>query len=84
MPLLKLFKNHPESIGETYVQHMRAALGFSFTMCRAAACCAVHAFLPFLFEKTGSSTVEQLSRTMKRGRRPQKHETITIESDLCI
>ena len=84
MPLLKLFKDHPESIGETYVQHMRAALGFSFTMCRAAACCAVHAFLPFLFEKTGSSTVEQLSRSMMRGHRVRKREATRIESDLCI
>ncbi len=68
MPLSRLFRDHPESVGETYVEHMRAALGFSLTMTRAAACCVVHAFLPFLFTKTGSSAVEHLSRAMIRAR----------------
>ncbi len=70
MPLARLFRDHPESVGETYVEHMRAALGFSLTMTRAAACCVVHAFLPFMFMKTGSSAVERLSRAMTRARQP--------------
>ncbi len=87
MPLWRLFKNHPESVGETYLIHMRAALTFSFVMVRAAAACFVHAFLPFLFVRTGSSTVDRLSRKMIRRRRPRplhKRRTATIESDLCI
>ncbi len=86
MPLLELFKNHPESVGESYLEHMRAALAFSFTMVRAAVACFVHAFLPFLFVRTGSSTVDRLSKEMVRGRRPrplQKRRAASIESDLC-
>ena len=86
MPLSELFKNHPESVGETYLEHMRAALTFSFMMVRAAVACFVHAFLPFLFVRTASSTVDRLSRELVRGRRSrplQKRRAASIESDLC-
>ena len=64
MPLKRLFKDHPESVGETYLEHMRAALWFSTTMARAALCCFVHAFLPFLFTRTGSGAIERLYEAM--------------------
>ena len=67
MNLARAFKDHPESVGETYTQHLLAALGFSLTMARAAVCCGVHAFLPFLFTKTGSRAIEELSHRMNRG-----------------
>ena len=69
MSLTRLFKEHPASVDETYFEHMGAALSFSFTMIRAAICCAVHAFLPFLFTKTGSRAIEDLSHRMSRGGR---------------
>ncbi|NNC64280.1 MAG: hypothetical protein HKN84_05815 [Gammaproteobacteria bacterium] len=47
---------------------MRTALGFSFTMLVSAVCCAVHAFLPFLFTKTGSAAIEDLHQRMVRQR----------------
>ena len=68
MPFKALFSDHPESVGETYLEHMRAALWFSTTMTRAALCCFVHAFLPFLFTKTGSSTIECLFESMVQAR----------------
>ena len=50
-------------------------------MARAAVCCAVHAFLPFLFTATGSRIVEELANGMNRHqRRPVLHakqETIS-------
>ena len=85
MPLSSLFREHPESVGETYLEHMRVALGFSFVMTRAAACCLVHAFLPFLFQRTGSSAVEQLYRTMLQKRRLhpiQKRQVASRERNL--
>ena len=59
--LIRVFTEHPESVGETYTQHMFSALSFSLMMARAAVCCAVHAFLPFLFTATGSRIVEELA-----------------------
>ncbi len=64
MSLTRLFKEHPASVGETYLEHMRAALWFSTTMARAAACCFVHAFLPFLFSRSGSGAIERLHEAM--------------------
>ena len=68
MPFSRLFNDRPESVGETYLEHMRAALWFSSTMARAAVCCFVHAFLPFLFTKTGSSAIERLFEAMVQAR----------------
>ena len=64
----RAFTDHPASVGETYGEHLRSALGFSASMCRAALCCSVHAFLPFLFQRTGSATIEDLHRRMVRQR----------------
>ena len=60
----KAFTEHPASVGETYAGHLRSALGFSASMCRAALCCSIHAFLPFLFQRTGSRAIEDLHRRM--------------------
>ena len=60
MKLTKLFTEHPRSVGESYFEHLRAAGSFSVTLFGAALCCAVHALLPFLFEKTGSTMIERL------------------------
>jgi len=62
------FRDHPASVGETYLEHLRSALGFSFAMSRAAVCCAIHAFVPILFQRTGSSAIEELHRRMLRQR----------------
>ncbi|MEM7501661.1 MAG: DUF6356 family protein [Pseudomonadota bacterium] len=64
MKLSKLFTEHPRSVGESYFEHLRAAGSFSVALLGAALCCAVHALLPFLFEKTGSSMIERLHDRM--------------------
>jgi hypothetical protein len=77
----RAFRDHPASVGETYGEHLRAALGFSLTLLRAAAACAIHAFLPFLFVRTGSTAIESLHARMVVNRRrsairPPQHETL--------
>lgn len=58
------FTDHPETVGETYLEHMGTALSFARTMFGAALACAVHAFLPFLFVKTGSVAITRLHERM--------------------
>jgi hypothetical protein len=67
------FTRHPASVGESYWQHMGVALSFSARMAFAAFAALVHAFLPFLFEKTGSRLINQLHQRMvtHRQRQPQ-------------
>ncbi len=62
--MYRLFKEHPETVGETYLQHMHSASYFGIKMLGGAFCCFVHAFLPFLFEKTGSRIIVGLHDRM--------------------
>lgn len=66
MAFTRLFSEHPASVGETYLQHMRVALGFAGPLARAAGAASVHAFLPFLFKTTASRTIRTLNDTITR------------------
>ena len=59
-----LFTEHPQSVGETYPQHMGVAFGFGMRMVLAGLACLVHGVLPFLFVKTGSRTITVLHDRM--------------------
>lgn len=60
----KLFTEHPHSVNETYGEHFGVALSFAAHMAVGSLVCLVHAFLPFLFEKTGSRIVTGLNDRM--------------------
>ncbi len=60
------FTQHPEEVGETYPEHMGSALSFGATMVVGGLCVLVHAFLPFLFDRTGSRTMAKLHRKMTK------------------
>jgi len=68
MSLKAKFTEHPETVGETYGQHFGTAMGFSLSLLKAAFCCAVHAILPFAFEKTGSKCITCLHERMVTNR----------------
>lgn len=59
-----LFTQHPNSVGETYGQHFVSATSFAVTMLCGATVCFAHAFLPFLFQKTGSGFIRKLYERM--------------------
>lgn len=65
-----LFTSHPASVNETYFQHMRTALCFCGRFACGAIAALIHAFFPFLFEKTGSALIGELHERMvqQRGR----------------
>jgi hypothetical protein len=58
--LVRLFTEHPASVGENYLEHMNSAGSFTGNLILAGAACAVHALFPFLFEKTASSIISTL------------------------
>lgn len=67
--IAKLFLNHPESVNESYFEHMRFALWFAFWLAAAAFAALVHAVIPAAFETTGSRIIAKLyERTHNRGR----------------
>jgi uncharacterized protein DUF6356 len=65
--IARLFTDHPDRVEETYLEHARFASAFSFWLFLAAAA-AVHAVLPFRFEKTTSRIITRLyGRIHNRG-----------------
>ncbi len=74
--LRALFLAHPESVGETYVEHQGVALSFAGDLLSAGLACGVHALVPGLFTRTASEAIERLharlvvarhSKTQERG-----------------
>lgn len=62
-----VFLDHPASVNETYLEHMRFALGFAFWLCVAAIAALIHAVIPALFESTASRILKRLhARIMNR------------------
>jgi len=62
------FTDHPQSVDETYLEHAGFAARFSGWLFLAAVAAAIHAILPFLFEKTASRITARLyERTHGRG-----------------
>ncbi len=53
----KLFVEHPQSVGESYFEHMGVAFSFGFHMLGAAFACIIHGLVPGLFKSTGSKAI---------------------------
>lgn len=65
-----IFTEHPKSVGETYFEHFKMAFSFGFNMLVGGIACMIHAFLPNLFEKTGSNILLNVTHRFIR-RMPQ-------------
>lgn len=65
--------SHLEEVDETYTEHMQRACGFSLWMILGGLACLVHAFFPFLFERTGSRCIENLHDRMVVNRKALGH-----------
>jgi hypothetical protein len=64
MGLKRLFTDHPDAVGESYVEHMGVALSFAGPLLLAGLAALVHAVLPFLCVTTASATVKRLHARM--------------------
>jgi len=60
------FLEHPSKNGETYIGHMRQAIAYSCSLALATAACFVHAFFPFLFQTTASSTCKKIVKSREQ------------------
>ena len=81
MQLARIFTDHPQSVDESYGEHLVTASGFGLRMILAGLACIVHALLPFLFVKTGSAQITVLHDRMVANRR---HNPVTGAFDFCI
>lgn len=51
---------HLEDVGETYFEHLGAALSFSASLARASLACALHALIPGACTHTASRAIADL------------------------
>lgn len=80
------FTEHPASVDETYLEHMRVAAGFSSELAKAAFCAAIHAVFPWRHCTTASTKVHELQAKMTAGARAQEErlqhlELVTVGAD---
>ena len=64
MKVGRLFSEHPQSVGETYAQHLLVAGSFGLRMIAGGIACVVHGLFPFLFCSAGSRTIAALNEQM--------------------
>lgn len=55
-----LFTDHPATVNETYLGHMKFALGFAFWLGVAAFAALLHAVIPAICETTASRILKRL------------------------
>lgn len=60
----RAFTEHPESVGETYAEHMGQAASFGGWMILGGLACLIHGLLPFAFKTTGSKIITRLHGRM--------------------
>ena len=84
MDMHRLFTEHPESVGETYGEHMVRATCFGGRMIVAGLACMLHAWLPFIFVRTGSQAINELHARMQATlRRAGPSQVTTAGSQLA-
>jgi hypothetical protein len=64
--IINLFKKHPESINETYFQHLYHATKASFVLFLSALACFVHGVFPFLFETTATENCKKILNSRRK------------------
>jgi len=69
--MLRLFTEHPASVGETYFEHLIFAWRTGFLMFAGGCACLVHGLLPFLCTTTGSRTIRTLAARLGGAQRRQ-------------
>jgi hypothetical protein len=81
MPVREAFTRHPHAVGESYLQHSGVALSYSGKLFLAAGAALVHAFLPFLFEKTASNAIKAMhADIMRRTAQPHGQPAPKVET----
>jgi len=70
--VLRVFTQHPRTVGESYFEHLVSACGFAATMAVGAMACLLHGLFPFAFQSSGSRRIRDLHDRMVTHRKAPK------------
>ena len=60
--MMKASRNHLDDVGESYLEHLGAALRIALLMVRAGLACAIHAIVPALCTMTASRCLAEVQQ----------------------
>ena len=60
MKSINIFSQHPNEVGETYMQHLKRSLFTVLILLTAQAAILIHAFFPFLLVHTASNKLKSI------------------------
>ena len=63
--MTNIFTKHPKEVGETYLQHGIQSMRYSLTFLFLFVIAFIHAILPFIFTKTASCIIQEMSDHIK-------------------
>ena len=79
--MVNIFTKHPNEVGETYFQHLFNSLRYALTFVLLVFVAFIHAVFPFIFTKTASWLVQEMSaHTKKREGECNKTATNAVQN----
>ena len=76
---MNFFHNHPNSVNQTYTEHMLNSLDYGCRALAGAGALFIHAFLPDLLTDWGGDTIIELSHDISEKRALQNQPIIDLE-----
>ncbi len=64
--MTNIFTKHPKEVGETYLEHMYNAMRYAITFLLLFFVAFIHSIFPFLFKRTASCVVQEMSEHMEK------------------
>lgn len=61
----KIFIEHPQSIGETYFQHMKCAITMAYKTFIISLILLIHAIFPHLYQDEASERIKKLNKEIQ-------------------
>ena len=61
-----IFNNHPNSVGETYLQHLFKAFNFGYKLTVMSIQAFIHGIFPWCFEHTVSDKIKKLNDVLQK------------------
>lgn len=64
--MIRSSRVHLKDVGESYFEHLGAALGFSASLARASMACTLHALIPGICTHTASRSIADLQYRLSK------------------
>ena len=79
--LKKLFTDHPNQMGESYIEHFICASMYGVRMVFAGLAASIHSIFPFIFQTTASDLAKEITGDVRtRISEPEVAKQVELET----